>query len=230
MFSASSGQLSGTPSGASVGTYSNIVIAVSDGVRTATLPAFTVQVLANPASSPAPTITGTPPSGVTVGQSYSFTPSATDPASTALAFGIANQPSWATFSSSSGQLSGAPGTASVGTYSNIVIAVSDGVKSASLAPFSIQVTAAATSGNAGLTWDAPTLNTDGTTLTDLEGYIIAYGTSAGDLSQSVTIPNPTTTSYTLQGLAAGTWYFAVSAYASDATTSTVSNIVTKTIS
>jgi hypothetical protein len=47
-FSSSTGQLSGTPSGGSVGTYPNIVIGVSDGWKSATLPAFTIQVLARP--------------------------------------------------------------------------------------------------------------------------------------------------------------------------------------
>src|ERR1700720_3131185 len=76
------------------------------------------------------TISGTPAASVTAGQPYSFTPSATDSQGRALAFAIANRPSWATFSARSGQLSGTPSTASVGTYSNIVIAVSDGIKTA----------------------------------------------------------------------------------------------------
>src|SRR5262249_32177899 len=141
VFSSSSGQLSGTPSASSVGTYSNIVIAVSDGLKTATLPAFSVQVLTGsgvPSSSP-PTISGTPGTSVTVGAAYSFTPTANDPSGNTLTFSIANQPSWASFNSATGQLSGNPAATNVGTYSGIVISTSDGYGSASLPAFTITV-------------------------------------------------------------------------------------------
>lgn len=87
----------------------------------------------------APTISGTPPTSVVTGQNYSFTPSTTDPSGKTLTFSISNMPSWASFSSSTGGLSGTP--LSVGTYSNIGISVSDGTLSASLPAFSITVNA-----------------------------------------------------------------------------------------
>ena len=59
-------------------------------------------------------------------------------------FAIVNPPAWATFSSRTGQLTGMPSAANVGTYANIVIAVSDGRRTATLAPFTVQVVAAAT--------------------------------------------------------------------------------------
>jgi len=74
------------------------------------------------------------------------------------------------------------------------------------------------------------LNTNGTGLTDLSGYRISYGTSPTALTQSVTITDPTATSYTITGLAAGTWYFAIAATASDGTQSAPSNVASKTIS
>ncbi len=49
---------------------------------------------------------------------------------------------WATFSSATGQLSGTPTAANVGSYANVVISVSDGKASAALAPFTITVAAA----------------------------------------------------------------------------------------
>jgi hypothetical protein len=134
-FSASTGQLSGTPQAANVGTTSNIVISVSDGTNSASLPSFSITV--NTASSPPPTISGTPATSVTVGSAYSFTPSTTDPSGKPLTFSISGKPSWAAFNTSTGQLSGTPQTA--GTYSNIVISVSDGTNSASLPGFSITV-------------------------------------------------------------------------------------------
>jgi hypothetical protein len=59
--------------------------------------------------------------------------------------------------------------------------------------------------------------------------VIAYGLSATSLSQTVSISNPTTTSYTLQNLGQGTWYFAVSASEADGTVSALSSVVSKTI-
>src|SRR5690606_18679553 len=73
----------------------------------------------------------------TVGTLYSFTPTASDPDRDTLGFSIENRPSWATFSSSTGRLSGTP--TSSGTFSNIIITVSDGQATASLPPFSITV-------------------------------------------------------------------------------------------
>src|SRR5262249_17331443 len=73
--------------------------------------------------------------------SYSFTPTASDPDGDALTFAIANKPDWASFDTSTGQLSGTPVAASAGTFANIQISVSDGQATASLATFSIDVLA-----------------------------------------------------------------------------------------
>src|SRR6267378_1915034 len=137
-FSATTGQLSGTPAAANVGTYSNIVISVSDGTSSVVLPAFTIAA-APPPPAP-PTISGSPATSVVAGQSYSFTPTTTDPSGRTLTFSISNKPSWATFSTATGQLSGTPAAGNVGSYPNVVIAVSDGTLGASLAAFSIAVT------------------------------------------------------------------------------------------
>ena len=161
-FNAGTGQLSGTPTAANVGTYSNIMISVSDGTSSAALPAFTIAVTAPPPMPP--TISGNPATSVVAGQNYSFTPTTTDPSGGTLTFSISNPPSWATFSASTGQLSGTPAAGNVGTYSNIVISVSDGTQSASLVAFSISVTAPAppppsTSWLWGVTTDDSTVQT-----------------------------------------------------------------------
>jgi hypothetical protein len=84
-----------------------------------------------------PTISGTPPASLAVGQAYGFTPTASDPEGKPLTFAIANKPAWAAFSTSTGRLSGTP--TSAGTHTNIAIAVSDGTATATLAAFSITV-------------------------------------------------------------------------------------------
>jgi hypothetical protein len=87
-------------------------------------------------------ISGTPPTSVVAEQQYSFTPSASG-AEFYHRFEIANKPSWAVFSESTGTLSGTPDAANVGTFPNIVISVRSWRERAALPAFSIQVTAAA---------------------------------------------------------------------------------------
>jgi len=139
IFNTNTGQLSGSPSLADIGTYRDVVISVSDGTLTASLAAFTLTVTA-PGEDP-PTIAGSPATSVYAGSGYSFTPSASDPAGNPLTFSIQNMPSWANFNANTGQLSGTPGSANVGSYPNIVISVSDGTLAASLPAFRLTVTA-----------------------------------------------------------------------------------------
>jgi hypothetical protein len=225
-FNASSGLLSGTPPNNSIGTFANIVISVSDGQASASLPAFSIAVVPSP-----PTISGSPPTSVVAGTAYTFTPTASDPTTgLTLTFSVQNLPSWATFSATTGQISGTPASSAVGAYSGILISVSNGTNSTSLAPFTITVTAPqSTSGSATLTWAAPTTNTDGSALSDLTGYTINYGNTAASLSQAITVSGSATTSYTVQNLASGTWYFEVSANASDGTQSAPTAVGSKTI-
>lgn len=61
-----------------------------------------------------------------------------------------------------------------------------------------------------LAWEAPTENADGSDLTDLAGFKLYYGTSSRSYSNPINIGN--TTTYTVSGLQAGTYYFAVTAY------------------
>jgi hypothetical protein len=230
-FSTATGQLSGTPATANGGTYSNIVISVSDGTTSVSLPTFSIQVTAPPAIPP--TIGGNPPTQAQAGTAYSFTPTASDANGKTLSFSVQNKPGWASFSIATGQLNGTPGNADGGTDSNIVITASDGTTSAALPAFSITVAAAPippqTQGTATLHWSAPTQNTNGTPVTTLTGYVVSYGLAANAMAQTVSLSNPATTSYTVTNLGSGTWYFAVSATASDGTSSALSQVVSKTI-
>lgn len=138
-FNTATGALSGTPSSADTGTFSNIVISVSGGDANISLPAFTVQVL--PAEDNGPTIAGIPVATVAAGNPYSFTPTASDPNGNALTFSIVNAPPWARFSTTTGQLSGTPTVANVGVFQGIVISVTDHNETVALPAFSIQVRA-----------------------------------------------------------------------------------------
>ncbi len=137
-FNSANGQLSGTPTNADVGTTAGIVISVNDGTVTSSLSAFSITV-SN--TNDAPVISGSPATTVNEDSAYSFTPSVSDDdAGDTLTFSIANKPSWATFSSVNGQLSGTPSNVDVGTTAGIVISVNDGTVTSSLSAFSLTVT------------------------------------------------------------------------------------------
>lgn len=180
-------------------------------------------------SNSAPTITGQPGTAVLIGTAYSFQPAAKDADGDTLTFTATNLPSWVTLNASSGRLSGTPASSAVGTYAGITIVVSDGKSSATLGPFSIAVTATA-SGSVSLSWVPPTQNSDGTTLLDLTGYRVLYGRSADDLDQTVSLTNPSLSTYLLDNLTSGTWYFAVVAVNTAGVPSSLSNVASKTIS
>jgi hypothetical protein len=158
-----------------------------------------------------PTISGTPPVSATVGQAYSYKVSASDSDGDTLTYSVANQPAWMSINSATGQISGTP--TATGTFPNITISVSDGKGgSASLKAFSVAVAAAGSGGSGSsavtLNWDAPMQNTDGSTITDLNGYKILYGRDAGNLSQSVSVSVGMQTTV-IDNLASGTWFFAI---------------------
>lgn len=178
------------------------------------------------ANAQAVSISGAPPATVQAGSAYRFQPSASAPAGRTLTFSIANAPDWASFATASGALSGTPAGTAIGLYTNIRITASDGTQSASLPAFSISVTAAPT-GVASLSWVPPTMNTNGTALTDLAGYYVLYGTDAGALSQTLTLADPAATSTVIGGLGAGTWFFEVEAYDALGHTSAPSNMGSK---
>lgn len=182
-------------------------------------------------SNSPPAISGQPATQATAGIQYSFTPSARDADGDALSFTIENKPTWATFSTSTGSLTGTPTSADAGSYAGIVIRVSDGSASVALASFSISVAAAGSTGNgtASLSWSAPTQNTDGSALADLAGYWVYHGTQPNDLQRMQQVVGASTTQYVATGLSSGTHYFAVSAYNAANTESGLSNVGSKSI-
>jgi Putative Ig domain len=232
-FSTSSGKLSGTPVAADAGTSdADIRINVTDGVDVSSLE-FSIKVYAATSGSPdKPVISGTPPTSVTAGSTYAFQPAAKDPDGKSLSFSVQNKPVWASFSIANGLLDGTPSSAQTGTYADIIISASNGQYSSALPAFSIAVNPAsstAATGTAKVSWVLPTENTNGTPLTNLAGVRIYYGTSESALSKSVQVSGTTTTSYTVSGLSAGTWYFGAEAYTTAGTSSSMSSIASTTI-
>ena len=198
-------------------------------------------------------IYGTPSTSVIATRYYGFQSWASDTDHKTVTYSIQNKPSWATFNTSYGHLYGIPSASNVGTYSNIVITASDGVSSAKLPAFSITVKpdgTSTTSGGSGsgsgsgsssgggttaptgsvtVSWTPPSENTNGSALTNLAGYTISYGTSASQLTTNVKVASTGVTSYVIDNLPAGTYYFGITAYSSAGQTSSVSNVVSKTV-
>jgi putative Ig domain-containing protein len=156
----------------------------------------------------APTLTGAAILTAATGQSYNFVPAASDADGDRLQFAISSKPSWATFDTATGRLWGVPTSANVGSYEEIEISVSDGKTSTKLPQFAITVAAAAAPSTQSVTlnWAPPTTNTDGTALTNLNGYRILYGTQPGVYTQTVTLTSAGITSYTIDNLQSGKYY------------------------
>lgn len=164
--------------------------------------------------------TGSPATSVTAGSSYSFRPTASDPDGNTLGFSI------------TGLLSGTPTSSNVGAYQNVIINVSDGKVSVALPAFAIAVKAASgtpANGAAPLSWTPPTTNTDGSSLTNLSGYRIYYGTSSTTLSQTIQVSNASISTYVVENLSPATYYFAVKAVTLTGAESVPSNIASKTV-
>lgn len=88
-------------------------------------------------------------------------------------------------------------------------------------------TVTATDKTVTLSWSQPTQNSNGTSLTDLAGYTLHYGTNSQDYTGSIQITSPTQTSYVVNGsnFPPGTYYFAISAYNAEQVSSSLSSEV-----
>ena len=91
-------------------------------------------------SNSAPVISGTPTTSLDQDTAYSFTPTASDAdVGDVLTFSITNKPTWASFNTATGALTGTPAGTDTGKTIGIVISVSDGTTSAALPAFDIEV-------------------------------------------------------------------------------------------
>lgn len=86
--------------------------------------------------------------------------------------------------------------------------------------------------SATLSWEKPTTNQDGSSLTDLAGYQIYYGQTTPvtrDNSQSILVWDQNETSYVVAELAPGIYHFAVTAVDLLGNESPMSDEVSKTV-
>jgi hypothetical protein len=218
-----------------------------DGASTSTADASSGNSRQSSASNRAPTISATPATQAVVGSAYALIPSVSDPDGDTLAFSIKNRPSWAEFSTATGELKGIPQAQHIGSYADIVITVSDGSTTVALPAFTITVASTAVAdtavpeasasappavtGGKGTTllWEAPMMTKAGTPLSALAGYRIHYGTKAEVLDNTIIVSNAGTVSYSVADLPPGTYFFAVKAVDDRGTESELSNIVQLTV-
>ncbi|MFG0456833.1 putative Ig domain-containing protein [Shewanella mangrovisoli] len=113
-FNSATGALSGTPSNQDVGVINGIVISVSDGSLSASLPPFNLSVIN---VNDAPTISSTAVTSATQDAAYSYTLVATDSdVGDSLTLSAVTLPSWLSFNAATGVLSGTPTNANVGSH------------------------------------------------------------------------------------------------------------------
>lgn len=86
-----------------------------------------------------------------------------------------------------------------------------------------------TAGTVTLNWQPPTQNSDGSPLTSLAGYNIYYGTASQSYSQSIKVTNPGLSTYVVENLPAGKYYFAIAAVDSTGAQSSFSPEVAATV-
>jgi hypothetical protein len=92
----------------------------------------------------------------------------------------------------------------------------------------VQVDGSSAAGSALLSWNAPSLDTDGSPVTGLAGFHVYAGTDAANLSLRGGVSDAETTTFEVSGLGPGTYYFAVTAYNQYGEESAKSNIGSKT--
>jgi len=63
-----------------------------------------------------------------------------------------------------------------------------------------------------LNWHPPTQNLDGSPLLNLAGYYIYVGTNSNSYEKTIRLDNPGLTTYVVESLSAGTYYFAATAF------------------
>jgi hypothetical protein len=145
-----------------------------------------------------------------------------------LAFSIANKPGWASFNDTTGRLGGIPADGDTGSYNNIVIYVTDGLDTANLPAFDIQVDAVTASlpafdSRAGadpvptesytLSWKASVALPDDASqsLAELDDYRIDGNTSTGS-PDGMTMTDGSAGSATLTDVPVGDDYVVMNSY------------------
>ena len=253
-FDTASGRLSGTPSGA--GTFANIGISVSDGQASAALRAFSITVN-DPTPAPqtgsafpvdlrgaAPeqasiTINTQKPAGVTTGVIRLTTYDADFPDEGELVIN-GNAPV-ALFGPSgvagndnkSADISFSTPASYWRNGNNTLVFRHTRTQGYTIHAATVAFTggAAPQTGSVSLSWTPPVARADSSALamSEIAGYTVRYGKSAGNYPTSLNVNGGSSTSTTIRNLALGTYYMVVATRDSDGRVSAPSTMVTKVL-
>ncbi|ABS06337.1 putative Ig domain-containing protein [Shewanella baltica] len=175
-FNTTTGTLSGTPSNQDVGVTNGIIISVSDGALSASLPAFNLSVVN---INDAPTISSTAITAATQDAAYSYNFAAADTdVGDVLTLSAVTKPSWLSFNAATGVLSGTPSNADVGSHA-VTLKVTDTDGLTAEQSFSITVT------NVN---DAPTISSTAiTAATQDAAYSYTFAAADTDVGDTLTL-------------------------------------------
>ena len=182
-FDPSTGVLSGTPTNSNVGDHS-VVLTATDGSGAVDTQSFTIAV-AN--TNDAPTITSSQVTSATEDAAYSYTFEASDVDSgDTPTLAATTLPSWLSFDTSTGVLSGTPVNSNVGDHSVVIIAT-DGSGAVDTQSFTITVAN---------TNDAPTItSTQVTSATEDTAYSYTFEANDVDVGDAPTLAATTKPSW-----------------------------------
>jgi hypothetical protein len=82
-------------------------------------------------------------------------------------------------------------------------------------------------GTATLSWTPPTERVDGSVLDNLAGYEVHYGQDETRMDRTIVLDNPGLTSFVVEGLGQGTWYFGMKAFDAEGRRSALSTLGSK---
>ena len=118
-----------------------------------------------------------------------------------------------------------------GSSAGSASAASAGVATGTTSTTSAAAPASPTDKSVTLSWSPPTQNSDGSSLSNLAGYTLHYGTNSEDYTGSIEITNPTATSYVVNdsNFPPGKYYFAISAYNAQQVSSSLSGEISVTV-
>ena len=92
----------------------------------------------------------------------------------------------------------------------------------------VRMLSVSTTGRISIAWAPPTANVDGSTLTDLSGYRIHYGTESGSYTRALPVDDPMATEYSFE-VVSGEYFVAMTALDRDGNESAISNEVVKIV-
>jgi len=141
------------------------------------------------------------------GESINLEISAYDADSIELTYEASNLPDWVALDTETGSLTGSPGSNDVGVYTDIRFAISDGINSTVIGPFTLEVVGQLYS--ATVNWQPVTSDENDEDISNVEGYILQWGAQPDVYDYEVFKSGQQSNSHMVKRLKAGNYYFSM---------------------